>query len=477
METGGVAVQKVVVVEDCGRIINPLIVDGQIRGGIAQGIGTALFEEYVYDDIGQLQTTTFMHYIVPGSTEVPDIEIHHLVTPSPFTILGIKGMGEGGAISPGALDRCGGRGCHPPAHAGPRARAPDPAGSGAGLDRGGFGDVKIGLLLPSTNTVAETEYWEMLPWGVTAHAGRMLVTQTEVGTDRDYLYLNDQMFTALEPTLANLLTCRPDHLALAMSAMSFVGGAAADPALRQRLEESSGVPVTSGPSACLAAVRAVGASRIGLLSPFQPAVEAETARWFTEHDIEVVSTFSFLAQTTLGIAAIGPDDVRAALVALDDERVEAFVQVGTNVPHGRARRRRRVVARQAGDPRQHGDGVGHPARPRRDAGDRRVRRAARTALGDCRCGWRDTAGGAGGRGSAGAPRLPVDPAWLVDRPERSVPARGRLVEPSGKALPFRSSHSVSAAPSHFAFRRAPAAESSSSPRWSGSQLTTTSPVA
>jgi aerobic carbon-monoxide dehydrogenase large subunit len=103
VETGGVAVQKVVVVEDCGRIINPLIVDGQIRGGVAQGIGTALFEEYVYDDIGQLQTTTFMHYIVPGSTEVPDIEIHHLVTPSPFTILGIKGMGEGGAISPGAL--------------------------------------------------------------------------------------------------------------------------------------------------------------------------------------------------------------------------------------------------------------------------------------------------------------------------------------------------------------------------------------
>jgi maleate isomerase len=191
--------------------------------------------------------------------------------------------------------------------------------------------VKIGLLLPSTNTVAETEYWQMLPWGVTVHAGRMLVTQTEVGTDRDYLYLNDQMFAALEPTLANLLTCRPDHLALAMSAMSFAGGAAADPALRQRLAETSGVPVTSGPSACLAAVRAVGASRIGLLSPFQPAVEAETARWFAEHDVEVVTTYSFLAQTTLAIAAIGPDDARAALVALDDERVEAFVQVGTNV--------------------------------------------------------------------------------------------------------------------------------------------------
>ena len=89
--------------------------------------------------------------------------------------------------------------------------------------------------------------------------------------------------------------------------------------------------MTSGPSACPRRGPLGRRVRIGLLSPFQPAVEAETARWFTEHDIEVVSTFSFLAQTTLGIAAIGPDDVRAALVALDDERVEAFVQVGTNV--------------------------------------------------------------------------------------------------------------------------------------------------
>ena len=196
--------------------------------------------------------------------------------------------------------------------------------------------MKIGLLLPSTNTVAEPEYWELLPAGVTAHAGRMLVTQTEVGTDRDYLYLNDQMFAALEPTLANLLTCRPDHLALAMSAMSFVGGAAADPALRARLEEAAGVPVTSGPSALLAALRALGTTRVGLLSPFQRAVEAETAGWFAEHDIEVVSSYSFMAQTTLGIAEIGPAEMRTALLAVDGDRVEAIVQVGTNVPMAHA---------------------------------------------------------------------------------------------------------------------------------------------
>lgn len=103
IETGGVTVERIVVVEDCGKVINPMIVDGQVRGGVAQGLGSALYEEYVYDGAGQPLTTTFMDYILPGSTEVPPIEIHHLETPSPFTVWGIKGMGEGGAIGPGPL--------------------------------------------------------------------------------------------------------------------------------------------------------------------------------------------------------------------------------------------------------------------------------------------------------------------------------------------------------------------------------------
>ena len=103
IQTGGVDVQRIVIVEDCGTIINPMIVDGQVRGGIAQGIGSALYEEFVYNDAAQPLSTTFMDYVVPGSTDVPPIEIHHLCTPSPFTIWGIKGMGEGGSIGPGAL--------------------------------------------------------------------------------------------------------------------------------------------------------------------------------------------------------------------------------------------------------------------------------------------------------------------------------------------------------------------------------------
>jgi carbon-monoxide dehydrogenase large subunit len=101
--TGGIEILRYGIVEDCGPMINPMIVEGQIFGGIAQGIGSAIYEEFVYDDDGHLMTTTFMDYLLPGTTEVPDMEVFHLETPSPFTVGGIKGMGEGGAIAPGAV--------------------------------------------------------------------------------------------------------------------------------------------------------------------------------------------------------------------------------------------------------------------------------------------------------------------------------------------------------------------------------------
>ena len=102
LETGKVDILRYVVAEDCGRIVNPMIVDGQIVGGVAQGIGGALLEEIVYDDQGQPLTTTLMDYLMPTAQDVPRIEIGHLETLSPLTIGGIKGMGEGGAIAPGA---------------------------------------------------------------------------------------------------------------------------------------------------------------------------------------------------------------------------------------------------------------------------------------------------------------------------------------------------------------------------------------
>jgi aerobic carbon-monoxide dehydrogenase large subunit len=96
--TGRVRVQRYVVVEDCGVIINPMIVDGQVRGGVAQGIACALYEAMDFDQDGQCRTTTLMDYVVPTATEIPSIEIHHLQTPSEHSETGAKGMGEGGTI-------------------------------------------------------------------------------------------------------------------------------------------------------------------------------------------------------------------------------------------------------------------------------------------------------------------------------------------------------------------------------------------
>jgi carbon-monoxide dehydrogenase large subunit len=102
-ETGHVEILDYVIVEDCGTLVNPMVVEGQTLGGVAQGIGTALYEEQQYDSNGQPKASTFMDYLMPGPTEVPALRVYHLETPSPYTEYGIKGMGEGGAIAPPAV--------------------------------------------------------------------------------------------------------------------------------------------------------------------------------------------------------------------------------------------------------------------------------------------------------------------------------------------------------------------------------------
>ncbi|HEX9465248.1 MAG TPA: xanthine dehydrogenase family protein molybdopterin-binding subunit [Alphaproteobacteria bacterium] len=102
-ELGAIEILDYVIVEDCGKLVNPMIVHGQTIGGVAQGIGTALYEESPYDANGQPLASTFADYLLPGPTEIPEIRVHHFETLSPYTEFGIKGMGEGGAIAPPAV--------------------------------------------------------------------------------------------------------------------------------------------------------------------------------------------------------------------------------------------------------------------------------------------------------------------------------------------------------------------------------------
>ena len=99
-ELGTVEILDYVIIEDCGALVNPMVVEGQTYGGAAQGIGTALYEEMPYDHAGQPLASNLADYLIPGAAEVPPLRIFHTQTPSPFTEHGIKGVGEGGAIAP-----------------------------------------------------------------------------------------------------------------------------------------------------------------------------------------------------------------------------------------------------------------------------------------------------------------------------------------------------------------------------------------
>jgi CO/xanthine dehydrogenase Mo-binding subunit len=102
-ETFNLTVQKYVVVHDCGPVINPLILEGQVHGGVAQGIGNAFYEQLVFDENGQLLNGSFMDFLLPTALDVPRVEVGHKETPSPLNPMGVKGAGEAGAIPTGAL--------------------------------------------------------------------------------------------------------------------------------------------------------------------------------------------------------------------------------------------------------------------------------------------------------------------------------------------------------------------------------------
>jgi len=103
IELGRVNIEKYIIAHDCGVVVNPMLVEGQIVGGAAQGIGGALLEEFNYDPEGQLLAGSFMDYMIPTACEIPDMQLIHQHSPSPLNPLGVKGVGEGGPIAPPAV--------------------------------------------------------------------------------------------------------------------------------------------------------------------------------------------------------------------------------------------------------------------------------------------------------------------------------------------------------------------------------------
>jgi maleate isomerase len=196
----------------------------------------------------------------------------------------------------------------------------------------------FGVVTPSTNTVVQPEYDDMRPAGVTNHVARMHIPDDPIGSDGDFDELIRRIDAALEAALERVMTARPDHIVMGISAESIWGGglAAAD-AIKARVDRlSGGLPFTQAAEALPAALRAFGVrGPIGIVTPYFPVAEKHLIRFAEETGFEVAATMHLARRSPVEIARTPLAMLRDALVAVNRPEVEAIIQFGANLPMGR----------------------------------------------------------------------------------------------------------------------------------------------
>jgi maleate isomerase len=190
---------------------------------------------------------------------------------------------------------------------------------------------KFGAIGPSTNTVVQPDYDAMRPVGVTNHYSRIFTpnaTLTNETFRAGVGVISDNVMDAVK----SVMTCQPDYLVMAMSAITFFGGAKGADAFVRKIEEFSGVGISVGSHSTAAALRAYGGiKRIAILSPYWPVMNEAVIGYFTDMGFSVVRDISLQCSSWTAIADVTPAQCRDALRKLDGDDVDALVQVGTNL--------------------------------------------------------------------------------------------------------------------------------------------------
>ena len=189
-----------------------------------------------------------------------------------------------------------------------------------------------GVIIPSTSTTVEHDFAVMRPPGITFHAGRSYIERIGMETDAQAIDVLDQMDASRDLAIRDVMTVRPDHLIVAMSAEIIRGGAEGAVAFIKDIEDRYQVPVTTGPTAVVAGLQEIGARRIAVLSPYQPVSDERVVSYMGEVGIEVVRIKGLRCASALAIAEVSVPDRVAALRELDGPDIDAIVQVGTNLP-------------------------------------------------------------------------------------------------------------------------------------------------
>jgi maleate isomerase len=177
----------------------------------------------------------------------------------------------------------------------------------------------------------EPELYAMAPAGVTFHIARMYLAQTAIGSAEEAQAVVQAFRTALQVAVRDVLTMEPDHLLIGVSALSFMGGVAGHARFKEALGQATTVSITTAAEAAIAALQCYEVTRLGLLSPHPPMLDAHYMQFFQESGYEVVQPHRIDCPNTLAIARVDEGTIRTALHALCEARVDAIVQVGTDL--------------------------------------------------------------------------------------------------------------------------------------------------
>jgi maleate isomerase len=191
---------------------------------------------------------------------------------------------------------------------------------------------KVGVIVPSTNTVVEHDLAVLRPHGITFHTGRMYIEDPSMDGNVAFEALLGQIRASIETAVRDVLTAKPDLMMMGMSAETFWGGVDGNAAFIERIRRmTGGMQVTTGASACRAALEAFDVRRIAVFSPYQPVADENVRRFFTEAGFEVMAVTGLRCPSATAIAEVTPDRIIQTMIEIDSTEVEAIVQVGTNL--------------------------------------------------------------------------------------------------------------------------------------------------
>jgi maleate isomerase len=192
--------------------------------------------------------------------------------------------------------------------------------------------IKFGVIIPSTNTVVEADYNRMAPHGVTFHTGRMYISRPALDSDAAFEALLGEIRQARATAVRDVVTCKPDYIVMGMSAETFWGGVEGNTRFVESVrEQSGGLEVSTGASACRAGLQALRCQRIAALSPYQPIADKNVTRFFEESGFTVVRFKGLRCPTATAVAEVTEHALLPVLRQLDGPDVDAVMQVGTNL--------------------------------------------------------------------------------------------------------------------------------------------------